>query len=261
MKYETIIYDKIDKIAKVSLNRPQRMNAATEQLWDEVTHAIGVADKDDDVRVVIITGVGRAFCAGDDHSMLRDMEGTRTFPQDRGDILLPLFLGLQRLGKPTIAMVNGVAAGGGFDLALACDIRVGSPNSRFMVAFTRIGIVPGSGGTWLLPHIVGLPKACELTVTGDFVEGEEAYKIGLLNKFVPAEKLEDETMALARKIAQGPPIALKMDKLAIYKSLSTDFETAQAFGAACEAITLHTEDHKEGVRAFAEKRPPVFKGK
>ena len=105
-----------------------------------------------------------------------------------------------------------------------------------------------------------MPKACELIFTGDFVEAEEAYRIGLLNKLVPAEKLEEETMALAGKIAQGPPIAIRMDKLAIYKSLATDFETAQAFASACEGITLHTEDHKEGIRAFAEKRQPIFRG-
>lgn len=205
MNYETVIYEKADKVAKISLNRPERMNAATSQMWSELVQAIGEATTDDDICVVVITGVGRGFCAGDDHAMIQEKEGTKGFPQDEGRLLLPFILGLQRLEKPTIAMVNGAAAGGGFDLALACDMRVGSENARFMVAFTRIGIVPGSGGTWLLPRIVGLPKACELIFTGDFVEAEEAYRIGLLNKLVPAEKLEEETMALARKIAQGPP--------------------------------------------------------
>ena len=261
MNYETVIYEKKDMVAKISLNRPERMNAAIRQLWSELEQSIADAARDDDVRVVVITGVGRAFCAGDDHSMLQEHESTRGFPQDGGRLLLPQIMALSRLEKPTIAMVNGAAAGGGFDLALACDMRVGSENARFVIAFTRIGIVPGSGGTWLLPHIVGLPKACEIIFTGDVVEAEEAYRIGLLNKLVPAEKLEEETMALAQKIAQGPPIAIKMDKLAIYKSLHTDFETAQAFASACEGITLHTEDHKEGVRAFAEKRQPVFRGR
>ena len=147
MNYETVIYEKAHMVAKISLNRPERLNAAIGQMWNELEQSITEAARDDEVRVVVITGVGRGFCAGDDHSLLKEKEGTRGFPQDKGRLLLPQIMGLHRLEKPTIAMVNGVAAGGGFDLAFACDMRVGSENARFMVAFTRIGIVPGSGGT------------------------------------------------------------------------------------------------------------------
>ena len=126
MSYETVIYEKADKVAKISLNRPERMNAAISQMWSELVQAIGEAATDVDVRVVVITGVGRGFCSGDDHDMLRDKQSTRGFPQDEGRLIIPFISDLHRLEKPTIAMVNGVAVGGGFDLALACDMRVGS---------------------------------------------------------------------------------------------------------------------------------------
>jgi enoyl-CoA hydratase/carnithine racemase len=172
-----------------------------------------------------------------------------------------VILGLQRLEKPTIAMINGAAVGGGFDLACACDLRVGSEKARFMVAFTRIGLFPGWGGTWLYPRIIGIPKAAEMLFTGDFLEAKDAERYGLLNRLVTAEELEGETMALARRIADGPPIAIRLSKLQLYKGLEMDLETAMKVAAACETITLTSEDHKEGVAAFREKRRPQYKGK
>jgi len=273
MGYETVIYEKRDGIAKITLNRPERMNALNAQIIMELVQTVRDAATDDDVRVLVITGAGRGFCAGGDfsYSQLRGGEVAPEQAQERGMVLEEgrllhpineqVILGLQKMDKPTIAMVNGAAVGGGFDLSLACDMRIGSENARFMVAFTRIGIAPGSGGAWLLPRVVGLPKACELIFTGDFVEAEEAYQIGLLNRLVPADRLEEETMALAQRIAQGPPIALRLDKMMIYKGLGTNLETALAFASACERITLHSQDHVEGVMAFAQKRQPVFRGK
>ena len=273
MNYEALIYEKKDRIAKITLNRPERMNAFNAQMITELIQAIADADADDGVGVLVITGAGRGFCAGADfrYTQVRSGEVAAEEAEQRGTVfeegrlLHPInkdvILGLQRMTKPTIAMVNGAAVGGGFDIALACDIRIGSENARFMVAFTRIGIVPGSGGAWLLLRVVGLPKACELIFTGDFVEAEEAYRIGLLNRLVPAERLEEETMALAQRIAQGPPIALRLDKIMIYKGLGTDLETALAFASACENIALHSQDHVEGVMAFAQKRQPQFRGR
>ena len=273
MGYEALIYEKRDRIAKITLNRPERMNAFNAQLVMELVETIGNAAMDDEVRVLIITGAGRGFCAGADfrYTQVRGGEVAPEEAEERGTVfeegrlLHPItdgvILALQRMDKPTIAMVNGAAVGGGFDIALACDMRIGSENARFMVAFTRIGIVPGSGGAWMLPRVVGLPKACELIFTGNFVEAEEAYQIGLLNRLLPADRLEEETMALAQRIAQGPPIALRLDKMMIYKGLGTDLETALAFASACESITLHSQDHLEGVMAFAQKRQPVFRGK
>lgn len=273
MNYKAVIYEKKDRIAKVTLNRPERMNAFDIQMITELIQAIADADADDGIGVLVITGAGRGFCAGADfrYTQVRSGEVAAEEAEERGTIFeegrllhpinMNVILGLQRMGKPTIAMMNGAAVGGGFDIALACDMRVGSENARFMVAFTRIGIVPGSGGAWLLPRIVGLPKACELIFSGDFVGAEEAYRIGLLNKLVAADRLEEETMDLAQRIAQGPPIALRLDKIMIYKGLGTDLETALAFASACENITLHTQDHVEGITAFVQKRQPQFQGR
>ena len=158
-------------------------------------------------------------------------------------------------------MVNGIAAGAGFDLALACDLRIGSENARFMNAFIRIGLFPGWGGTWLYPRVMGLGKALEYLLTGDFLEAKEAEKLGVLNRLVPADELEKETMSLARKLAVGPPIAIKLTKLQVYKGLGMDLETALQIAAACETITLSSEDHKEGISAFLEKRQATYHGR
>jgi enoyl-CoA hydratase/carnithine racemase len=277
MNYETLMYEKCDMVAKITLNRPERLNALDSKLIMEIPQAVGEAGSDDDIRVVVLTGAGRAFCAGADFRYSEVREGTIA-PEvaeepraatagrniDQGYVLYPFvgeaILGLQRMGKPTIAMVNGAAVGGGFELALACDIRIGSDKARFRMVFTTIGITPGAGGPWTLPRIVGLSKACKIIFSGDFVEAEEAYRIGLLDDLVPAERLEEETMAFARRLAEGPPIALRLDKMMIYKGLETDLETALAFQTACQNISLHSEDHTEGIKAFAEKRKPVFRG-
>ena len=271
MNYETLIYEKEDGIARITLNRPEKLNALGYPMEPEIGMAVDEAARDNEVRVLIITGAGRGFCAGGDfrYTQLREHEVKPEEAEIRGEsipgrLIQRLFHGiltLQRMDKPTIAMVNGPAVGGGFDLAMACDLRIGSPNTRFMMAFTRIGLVPATGGAWFLPRIVGLPKALELLYTGDFVESEEAYRIGLLNKLVPAEKLEEETMALARKLANNPPVSLRLDKFMVYKGLDTDLETALGLGVACLNIALQSEDHLEGITAFAEKRPPVYKGK
>jgi len=277
MNYEALIYEKHDMVAKITLNRPERLNALDSKLMIEIPEAIAEAARDDNIRALVIGGAGRAFCAGADfrYSQVRSGEVAPEVAEEpraaaagrnmgQGNILHPFvgeaILGLQRMGKPTIAMVNGAAVGGGFELALACDMRIGSDQARFRMVFTTIGITPGAGGPWTLPRIVGLSKACKIIFSGDFIEAEEAYKMGLLDDLVPAERLEDETMAFASRLAQGPPIALRLAKMMIYKGLETDLETALAFEVACQNISLHSQDHIEGIRAFAEKRRPVFRG-
>ena len=158
-------------------------------------------------------------------------------------------------------MVNGPAVGAGFDLALVCDLRIGSEKARFMNAFVRIGLFPGWGGTWLYPRVMGVGRALEFLFTGDFTEAEEAGRLGVLNRLVSSEELEKETMALATRIAEGPPIAMRLAKMQVYKGLNMEFETALNIAAACETITLSSEDHREGVAAFREKRKPQFKGR
>lgn len=266
MSFETLLLEKKDGIAVLTLNRPDRMNAFDQPMEAEFVQALQELDQDEEVRVLVVTGAGKSFCAGADvwrmspEERERKPKGAEEFRRGFRNIQ-GVILGLQRLEKPTIAMINGAAVGGGFDLACACDLRVGSEKARFMVAFTRIGLFPGWGGTWLYPRIIGIPKAAEMLFTGDFLEAKDAERYGLLNRLVPAEELEGETMALARRIADGPPIAIRLSKLQLYKGLEMDLETAMKVAAACETITLTSEDHKEGVAAFREKRRPQYKGK
>jgi len=264
MSFETILLEKKENIGVLTLNRPERMNAMNEQMEAEVVQALKEVDQDDEIRVLVVTGAGKAFCAGAD---MGRMSGEERKPRGAEEIrrnfrnIQGMILGFHRLEKPTIAMINGVAVGGGFDLACACDLRLGSENARFMVAFTRIGLFPGWGGTWLYPRLIGIPKAAEMLFTGDFMEAKDAERLGLLNKLVPAADLEKETMDLARRIANGPPIAIRLAKMQLYKGLEMDLETALKIAAACETITLTSEDHKEGVAAFKEKRKPQYTGK
>ena len=251
------------------MNRPERLNAISEQMRLELTEAIEDVAADDEMRVLILTGAGRGFCAGVDTSGMaggqeqEPQSGERSAEELRRRFRIPqrMILGLQRMEKPTIAMVNGVAVGAGFDLTCACDIRIGSPAARFMVAFVRIGLFPGYGGTWLYARALGsIGKAAEMLFTGDFLEAEEAQQCGLLNHLVDAEELEPFTMEMAQKIAQGPPIAIRLAKLMLYKGLEFDLETAMQMAAVAETITLTSQDHREGVAAFREKRPARYRG-
>lgn len=269
MDYETIILQKKDNIATLTLNRPERLNAISPQMTEELVSALGDVDDDDEVRVLVITGAGRGFCSGADvggmaggtqrgSGSLRGAEEIRQGLRRSAGRVIPR---LQKMKNPTIAMVNGAAVGAGCDLAFACDLRTGSENTRFMNAFIRIGLFPGWGGTWLYPRVMGLGKALEYLYTGDFIEAKDAEKLGVLNRLVPADELEKETMALAQKIANGPPIAMKLTKLQVYEGLNMDLETALQMAAACETITLTSEDHREGVTAFREKRQAKYQGR
>lgn len=269
MPYETIILEPWgdERIARITLNRPDRLNAINRQLQEELSDAIEKVANDDTVRVVVLTGAGRAFCSGADVGGMAGGGGphdSRSAEEVRRGFRFPqrIILGLHRMEKPVIGMINGLAAGAGFDLACACDLRVGCPESRFMVAFVRIGLFPGYGGTWLYPRALGsIPKAAELLFTGDWLEAEDAHRFGLLNRLVPKERLEEETLALATRIADGPPIAIRLAKMMLYRGLEFDLETAMLMAAAVETITLTSEDHREGVAAFREKRKPVYKGR
>jgi len=170
-----------------------------------------------------------------------------------------IILGMIELEKPTIAMVNGDAVGGGFELALCCDLAVASEQARFGIGFTRVGLTPAQGAAWLLPRIIGLRRAFEFITLADFWSAEDAYRMGLVNRVVPADKLEDETVAVARRLAEGPPIGLRLSKLQMYQGLNTDLERALIFARASARIAYTSGDHFEGVEAFAQKRKPVFK--
>lgn len=271
MQPKYMVVEKKQNVAKVTLNRPTRLNALNPQLIAELATAIPELGKDPEVRAVVLTGAGRAFSSGGDfkgdaESLAAGRPPEGWHPEDGRNRIRGYTIGvcyaIQSLPIPTIAMVNGLAVGLGFDVALACDIRIGSEKARFMVGWTRRGVIPAGGGLWLLPRIIGLGRALELIYTGRFMEADEAERVGLLNKKVPSAELEAETMEFATAIAHGPTIALRLDKLNTYKGLNMDFHTMLEYLAICQgAIANKTEDFNEASRAFIEKREPVFKGR
>ena len=269
MVYQTITVDKKENIAFITLNRPERLNAVTPQMRLELISAFDDVDTDEEVRVMVLTGAGRGFCAGadvgemvggdeaDSGATIRETEVYQSLSGRDARLIKRLY----DLQKPTIAMVNGAAVGAGFAIALACDLRVGSEKARFMNAFIRIGLSAGWGSPWLYLKVMGLSKALEYLLTGDFLEAQEAERLGVLNRLVSADDLESETMSLARKIANGPPIAIRLIKSQVREGIGLDFNSALRLSVADEAISIGSEDHEEGVTAFREKRPPVFRGK
>jgi len=263
MDYQTIILEKVDHIATVTLNRPERLNAFTHELSSELTHALEEVDQDEDVRVLIITGAGRGFCAGEDVKV-RPGEGRRA--KDAKRVLdrksrdtFPAVL--QDMMKPTIAAVNGPAVGQGLSLALACDIRIGSENARMGAVWTRRGIPPESCGAYNLVQIVGIARACELVFTGRIIEAPEALAIGLLNRVVPAEELMPTTMEMAREIASGPPVAIGVSKRMLYEVPRVDMMAHWQMNNYALEYCFDTEDREEGIHSFLEKRPPQFQGR
>jgi len=277
MKLETVIVRKENGIATIMLNRPERLNAINVQLIRDLTEAVDNVGKDHKVRAVVLTGAGQAFCSGGDfsYSSLRkggvtanEMEDvddgeTRYIGYHQGRVFSGLhkkvILGLIEMEKPTIAMINGDAVGGGLEFALACDMRVASTQARVGVGFTRIGLTPGQGMTWLLPRMVGLGRALEFILLASLWTAEDAHQIGLINMVLPADKLESETMAIARRLADGPPVSLRLSKLQVYNGLRMDLDVALGFAGAAEYITLMTQNHIEGIQAFAQKRKPIYK--
>jgi len=263
MEYKDIIYTKKEGIATITLNRPDRLNAFGPDMMDSLYRAVEDASKDKEVRVIILTATGRAFCSGAD---VKAMAARFDQPEAQEDSRPPeaqrtsLYLLFQKCQKPIIAAVNGVAVGGGLDLACACDIRIASDQARFAEVFIRRGMIPASGGTYFLPRLVGLDKALQLIWTGDMVDAKEAERIGLVTMVVPHDELEIATMELAEKLAKGPPLAIQMAKRVVYEGLNMDLEeTLKYVGSVLSELTK-SKDHQEGAKAFVEKREPVFRG-
>jgi enoyl-CoA hydratase/carnithine racemase len=265
----SVLIERSESIATIRLNGPERSNAMDGATLDALGSAIKSAGDDDDVRVVIITGSGESFCAGADTDEMLDgsspglhalgdagTEGLRRRCKNAQRVIL----GIHKMEKPTIAMVDGPTVGAGFDIACACDFRTGSTTARFMSAFVRIGLFPGYGGTWLYPRLLGLGRAAELLSPGDFLQAEEAYNAGFLNRLEAPEDLEDVTMEMAGKIAAGLPIPHRMAKMMMYRGLEMDLHTAIQMAAAAESITLSSADHAEGLAAARERRKPEYRG-
>jgi enoyl-CoA hydratase len=258
--YKTLIYEKKEHIGLLTVNRPDKLNALSNELIGELDSLLDEVEKDDELRVLVITGAGeKAFVAGADIQELVDRDALvgRRVSQARQRV----FSRLENLPIPVIAAVNGYALGGGLELALACSIRIGSDQAQFGAPEVKLGIIPGDGGTQRLPRLVGLGRAMEMILTGDFIDAQEAYRIGLVNKVVPQDELMEKTMALAQKIAKRPPLAVQFAKEAVNRSQEGDRVSGYALESYLHALTCATEDKKEGVQAFLEKRKGTFKGK
>jgi 2-(1,2-epoxy-1,2-dihydrophenyl)acetyl-CoA isomerase len=264
MSYQFLLYEHQDGVVTLTLNRPDRLNALGDTLREELYEAIVRTSEDQEARVMVITGAGRGFCAGGDMKAAHEVnEGlmTRALLDRVAPIRDKVVLAMRDAPQPIIAAVNGPAAGAGMNLALACDMRIASTAARFGQTFVKRGLHVDWGGTYLLPRLVGMAKACELIFTGEMISAEEAYTIGLLNQLVAPDELLPATYVLARNIAAGPPIAMRLAKRALYHSQETDLRAALEFETYAQNVCRETEDAKEGVRAFVEKRQPHFHGR
>jgi len=254
----------------LTLNRPERKNSISPELREELLTALDEARTDDEVRCIVITGAGDAFCSGVDLGRSKVTEGASKGEKARPDLRAikdAMKRGMQRviralweMDKPVIASVNGVAAGGGAQLALICDLVVASDAARLIEIFVKRGLAVDSGGGWLLPRLVGLAKAKELVFFGDPIGAPDALAAGLINKVVPASELEAATREWAERLARGPTRSIGASKTLLNRALQTDLETALEEEATAQALVSQTHDFGEGVRAFAEKRDPEFRG-
>ncbi len=256
--YQTLIYEKKDQIGILTINRPQKLNAISNELTAELRRFLDEVEEDEDLRVLIITGAGdKAFVAGADINELieRDAKGGRKISRERQEI----FSRIENLQVPVIAAINGYALGGGLELALACSIRVCSEQAQFGAPEVKLGIIPGDGGTQRLPRLVGPGRAMEMILTGNFIDAQEAYRIGLVNKVFPASELMVKAFELAQQIAALPPLAVRYAKDAVNRSQEN--LTGYVLESYLHALSCTTQDKREGVAAFLSKRKGKFEGK
>ncbi len=260
MSEPQVLFDVTDHIATITLNRPKMMNALAGDMRDVILGHLQTCAADPGVRCIVITGAGKAFCAGgdiaamaakQDASDVSDMGGTL----DTVEAVVKL---LRNIEKPVIAAVNGAAAGGGMNMALACDIRLGCEKTLFSESFVKIGLIPDWGGFGSLTELVGNAKAMELMMTGDRVRAEEAYRLGLLNQLYPMETFRDDVQAFAKTLASGPPQALAAIKRGVYGAADASLDEVLTFERENQQELFLSDDSKEGMRAFLEKRPPKF---
>jgi len=264
MSYSTIILEVEEKVARITLNRPDKRNAFNELMNEEFLDSIRKLEDYRSVRVLIITGAGKVFCSGADISevFLKGIEDRKQGkePYDIAAWTRDARTKLMHLSIPTIASMNGPAVGLGFTLALACDLRIACEEVIMAIPFTRFNILPEFGSSYLLPRLVGIAKACELALTGRPVSAQEAKEIGLVNCVVPSSELQKTTNEIAESIAQGAPLGTEMTKKALYQGMDNDLKSQLQHEYLALNQAFRTEDHHEGVKAFLEKRPPVFKG-
>lgn len=256
---DMILTEQRDGVLTITLNRPDVLNALNDQMLEELHEALRQAARDAAVRCVVLTGAGRGFCSGQD---LRDRSGAQviSFGESLRRRYNPVILRIRSMEKPVMAAVNGVAAGAGCSLAFAADLRIASERASFIEVFARVGLVPDSGSTYLLPRLAGLGKAFELAYTADPVDAQEALRLGLVNRVVSHDDLIPQTAALARRLAGGPTRGHGLTKRAINFGLHATLEQSLDYEAYLQDVAGRTADHREGVAAFLEKRQANFKG-
>lgn len=262
MNWEFVLFSKEEGIGTITLNRPEAMNALGGPMRQEILSALEVAVADPEVRVIVITGAGKAFCAGGDvNEFVSGVRPEADLPFDQRPTRDRIVLLIQSTGKPVIASVNGVAAGGGCNLALACDMRIASDRARFGEVFVRRGLHPDWGGTWFLPRLVGYAKAAELIFSGEVIDAQEALRIGLVNKVVPHEELPKATKEFSLKFLKNAPIPISLAKRALQNYSRIDLGQALDYERLAQTVCWSTEDRAEGMQSFLEKREPIFKGR
>jgi len=266
--YETILFDLDGEVGTITLNRPAVLNAINAPMLDELRDILGRVKEDTGIRAVVLTGAGRGFCAGADlksRPRIKPADAGPEAAQASAERLRrtynPLILAIRSIEKPFIASVNGVAAGAGCNIALACDIVLASEEARFGNVFARIGLIPDCGGHFFLPRLVGFHKAAELMFTGEIIGAQEAERMGMINRVVPAAELPRATADIAHQLARGPTRAIGLCKRTLNLGLQADLPTLLDAEAEGQGLAGQTEDHWEGVQAFLEKRPAQFKGR
>jgi enoyl-CoA hydratase/carnithine racemase len=266
MNFEYILFEAREHVAKITLNSPRTYNGYHEKLVKETIAAIDLARQDDDVRVLIITGTGKAFCAGGDISGSAESR-SRFGGHPMGHLLEMregfhrLVLSLNRFDKPVIAAINGAAVAGGLTLALCCDFRIASDQARLGDTALKFGLLPDEGGAYFFPRVMGMDRALKMSLLSEVYDARRALELGLVTEVVPHEQLEKRAAELARQLADGPPLAIRMAKRMMYKQREMTLANALEDAALSVMITNPSEDVREGLRAFREKRKPEFKGK
>lgn len=258
--FETILFEKSAAVLTITLNRPDRYNALTEQMHREIGEAFKEAAKDESIRAVILTGAGKAFCSGQDLKEIKDMPG-----RNLGDSLRknynPNILRIRQLEKPVLCALNGVAAGAGMSFALACDLRIAGESASMIQSFINVGLVPDSGSTWFLSRHLGYYHAFEICASGRKIEVNELKDLDLVNEVVPDDQVMKRTRELAVQYAAAPTKAIGLIKRGLNRTFKNNLEETLDYEAYLQEIAGHSEDYQEGVAAFNEKRKPVFKGK
>lgn len=260
--YEHIDITESHNIVTITLNRPEKLNALVGHMRRDLAEALEEAGSDHSVRVVIITGAGRGFCAGGDVPYMAELierKDTEEFGRLLGSARRVIGT-IRHMTKPVVAAVNGPAAGAGFNLALACDLRIASTAATFSQSFAKVGLHPDWGGTYFLPRLVTTNKACEMFFLGDPIGAEEALQLGIVNRVVKPEDLEAATLELANRLREAPPLALAAAKQAVYMSHGADLEEMLRYETEAQLRCFHSQDCYEGIRAYLEKREPKFKG-